>query len=337
MRKLYLKPGKKIGVCAPSDGNYEETDLRRLDNAKANLSKLGFDVKETGHVRVSELGRSADARTRANEVMNLFENHDVGVIFATKGGDFECEILPYIDFGKIAVHQKHFCGYSDNTCLTYSLATLLDMETVYTNNFNEFGMEHLHESLQTCLDLLQGKANEQHSYDAYESSYNDRVTGIEDYVLDGKTELKSMNGEEEFEVSGTLLGGCLEVVLQLMGTRFEDTKGFIKRHADSGILWYLESYALSGNAMSNAIWQLKEAGCFENARGIIFGRPCFYTADYGITYEDAVRGALSRAGLGNLPVVFGADVGHRAPSWTMINGRVATFSYKSGKGTLIYE
>ena len=227
MRKLYLKPGKKIGVCAPSDGNYEETDLRRLDNAKANLSKLGFDVKETGHVRVSELGRSADARTRANEVMNLFENHDVGAIFATKGGDFECEILPYIDFGKIAVHQKHFCGYSDNTCLTYSLATLLDMETVYTNNFNEFGMEHLHESLQICLDLLQGKANEQHSYDAYESSYNDRVTGIEDYVLDGKTELKSMNGEEEFEVSGTLLGGCLEVVLQLMGTRFEDTKGFM--------------------------------------------------------------------------------------------------------------
>ena len=337
MRKLYLKPGKKIGVCAPSDGNSDETDLKRLDNAKKNLAGLGIDVIETGHVRGSELGRSADARTRANEFMNLILNDDVSVIWATKGGDFECEILPYLDYGRIAMHQKLFCGYSDNTCLTYSLTTLLDMETVYTNNFNEFGMEHLHESLSLCLDILLGKADYQESYDAHESAYYDRVTGIEDYKLDAKTELTGINGEDEASFSGVLLGGCMEVLLQLMGTRFEDTAGFIKKHAEDGIIWYFESYALSGSAISNAIWQMKEAGWFDKTNGIIFGRPCFYTADYGITYEDAARGALSRAGLSHLPVVFGADIGHRAPAWTVVNGRKAAFTYNRCKGSLKYE
>ena len=38
----------------------------------------------------------------------------------------------------------------------------------------------------------------------------------------------------------------------------------------------------------------------------------------------------------NVPVIFDADVGHKEPQWTMINGAKARVEYVDGKAKLIY-
>ena len=37
------------------------------------------------------------------------------------------------------------------------------------------------------------------------------------------------------------------------------------------------------------------------------------------------------------PIIFDADLSHKAPSLNIINGAVATVNYKSGKGEISFE
>ena len=51
---------------------------------------------------------------------------------------------------------------------------------------------------------------------------------------------------------------------------------YVKK-CDEGILWVIENCELSPMSYRRAIWNMKEAGWFENAKGFIMGRAtgCF--------------------------------------------------------------
>ena len=63
----------------------------------------------------------------------------------------------------------------------------------------------------------------------------------------------------------------------------------------------------------------KEAGWFRNAVGFIFGRPAMYEMIYDISYEEAVYSVLGDL---SLPIL-NADIGHKPPQFTIINGAMA--------------
>lgn len=330
----FLVKGDGIGVTAPSDGNSKPTDFVRLENGKMNLEERDFHVTETASVRSSVRGRSADAKTRAEEFMSLVEDKDVKWIISAKGGDFLVELLPYLDFEKIRKNPKWIQGYSDNTGILYPVTTLCDIPTVYGCNFNDFGMAEWHPAITDNLEILMGMRTEQKSFDFYEAEFTDRVTGLEGYAATEPVCLKSLGGEERVTMQGRLLGGCMDVLLNLLGTPYDGTKEFNRRYGKEGVLWYLETFALSAERLTTGLWQMRQAGWFERAKGFIFGRPCFFSSEYGISFEEAVESALGDM---ELPIVTGADVGHRAPQMTMINGMPAAFSYEEGKGRLHYE
>jgi muramoyltetrapeptide carboxypeptidase LdcA involved in peptidoglycan recycling len=48
---------------------------------------------------------------------------------------------------------------------------------------------------------------------------------------------------------------------------------------------------------------------------------------------DAAMTVLSQF---NVPVIFDADIGHKEPQWTIINGAKARFEYNDGKASLTY-
>ncbi|MCR5627760.1 MAG: hypothetical protein K6F99_10605 [Lachnospiraceae bacterium] len=50
-----------------------------------------------------------------------------------------------------------------------------------------------------------------------------------------------------------------------------------------------------------------------------------------MTYEEAVRNALGDM---NVPIITGADVGHKKPSITIINGAVGEITLKDGKARI---
>lgn len=332
-----LEKGYKIGVTATSSGLDSETDHRRLESAIEYFNELAYPVVETNNVRQEEKGRSSDGQTRANELMELYKNPDVAAIISASGGNYLFEMLEYLDVDLIKNNPKWFQGYSDNTGLTFTITTNLDIATIYSNNFGSFGMKDKHRSLIDNIRILQGQDFTQYSFDKYEANYHERVTGLESYVLDEDVSWKNIYMEDPdngISMEGRAIGGCLDVLLNLVGTRYDKTKEFISRYKEDGILWYLESYDLSSEKLSVGLWQLKEAGWFENANGFIFGRPAMYSSFYDIDYDEAL---LSVLGDLNLPIIMDADIGHRSPQFTMINGALAKVESKDGKGNIIFE
>lgn len=332
----FLNQGNTIGIAAPSDGNKKETDFLRLDNGKKNLEDKGYQVMETPLVRGSNKGRSGDKKIRAKEFMELIHNLEVKWVVSAKGGDFLVEILPFVDFSQIKVNPKWIQGYSDNTGITYTITTICDMATIYGCNFNDFGMKPWHTALENNLAILEGKELVQSSFDLYEDGFYDRVTGIEGYVLEKPVSWRNLSGginktTDKIELTGRLLGGCLDSLLNLAGTRFDKTVSFTKKYEEDGILWYLESFSLTSEALTRGLWQLKEAGWFATAKGFIFGRPAFFEDFSGITYEEAVLSVLGEL---NVPIILEADIGHKAPQMTMVNGALADIYSENGKGTL---
>lgn len=330
----YLRTGSKIGVTAPSGGAYKPLDKVRFENAARKLKEKSYDVVFTEDVFMDDgLGRSADKQVRATEFNYLINDKSIDYIVSAKGGDFLAEMLPYVDFEAIKFNPKWIQGYSDNTSLLLAVTTLCDIETVYGYNFGNYGMDEWHESVLNNLSLIEGKDVVQNSFDMFEDGFFDKVTGLEGFNFTTNVELKAARDESEITIEGRLLGGCLDVLVDMAGTRFEDVAGFASKYGSDGILWFIESFDAVGERIIINLWKLKELGWFENVKGFVFGRPCFYKSYSDISYEEAVMTALEEF---NVPIIFDADIGHKEPQWTMINGAKARIDYNDGKAQLRY-
>ena len=327
----FLKKGDIIGVTAPSGGVTKECDIFCFKAAKRKLEARGYRVIFTDNVFMSDdLGRSTDSLTRAKEFMELIENKEVKYICSAKGGDFLMEILPYLDFDVIKKNPKWIQGYSDNTILTYNIATKCDIATVYGNNFGCYGMEEYHPSILRNLEIIEGKRSEQTSFDYYENEFYDKITGTESFRQDLPVNIfaKGVSGESTVEFSGRLIGGCLDVVMDNLGNGFDDTKTFLDKYKKDGIIWFLESFAATSDTVIRNMWKLKQIGFFENTTGIIFGREMFFTKTYERDFAESIFEVLKEL---EIPLIFGADIGHKAPQMTMITGALANVKYESGK------
>jgi len=333
-----LEKGYKIGVTATSGGFVKEADIRRLENGIRHFSEIGYPVIETKNVRTEHKGRSSDGPTRAKELMQLFDDDKIRVIMAASGGDYLVEMLPFIDFGKIKNNPKWVQGYSDTTGLTFTITTNLDIATIYASNFGSFGMDEWHSSLKDNIKILEGEDFKQESFEKFQGGFQDRITGLEGYALEKDVDWKNLHpaGQpaKEIVIKGRALGGCLDVLLNLIGTRYDRTKEFVEEYKQDGIVWFLESFDLSSEALTIGLWQLKEAGWFEHASGFIFGRPAMIRTYTDTTYEEAVRSVLGEL---NLPIILDADIGHKPPQIAMINGAIVTIVSKGGKGNISFE
>jgi len=334
-----LEKGYKVGVTATSAGFESEVDLVRLDSGIKHFEDLGYPVIETSNVRKCVKGRSSDGRTRAKELLQLWKDPSVRVIFAASGGDYLVEMLPYVDFKAMQANPKWIQGFSDTTGITFIITTNLDIATIYANNFSSFGMRNWHSSLVDSIKILEGQDIKQNSFPEFQDGYKERITGLEEYVLEKKVEWNNIypskwDNKEEIIMSGRAIGGCLDVLLNLVGTRFDKTKEFIQNYRSDGILWFLESFDLDSEALVLGLWQLKEAGWFEHAAGFLFGRPAMFGSSTDTTYEEAVLSVLQEL---NVPIILDADIGHKPPQISMINGAITNIFSRDNKGSISYE
>lgn len=328
-----LKIGDYIGVTAPSAGINEEIKIKRLENAEKNLRKKGFKYIETSNVRKEEKGRSSSSKERAKQFMDLWNNEKVGAIISATGGDFMSEILDELDFEEIKkLEPKWFQGYSDNTVLTFELPLLADTACIYGPTIKDFGMRNLHRSLEDSLRIMEGNEITQESFEKCESrEWTERTDPYEGYDLAEKVEWKNLNGEKEIAFKGRAIGGCFDVIANLIGTKYDKVKEFIEKYKKDGIVWFLEVFEMSTPQIYLHLWQMKNAGYFEHCNGIIFGRPLMTREDYGISYEETLKDALGDL---NIPVIFDSDIGHVSPQMSIVSGGILEITSKNGKGTI---
>lgn len=331
----FIVKNDTIGVTAPSAGSENELDIKRLDKAKIKLEKLGYNIKETENCRGDAgEGRSADKIKRADQLNELCEDKNVKAIIGLSGGDFILEILPYVNFKNILKNPKWLQGYSDITGLLYPITVNLDIATIYSNIFKSFAMKKWHRSIKENLEILQGNIIKQYSYDLYEDERAEKIEGDEPYNLTKKVFWQNLRNEEKIKIEGRIIGGCLDVIMCLVGTKYDNTKNFIEKYKEDGIIWFFDNYELSSEALIRAMFQLKEAGYFNYAKGIIFGRTCINKSYYNISFKQAVHESLAEL---KIPIIIDADIGHKSPQFTIINGAIAKIESQNGKGSIEFE
>ncbi len=325
-----LNEKSRIGVTAPSSGLRNSIDVCRFQNAKMELEKRGYRVIETKNVWTEEKGVSSRKEERAHQVEELLKNPEVSLILTLRGGDFLVEMLSCLDFEILRQNPKWIQGYSDSTGLLFIATTMLDIATIYGPNFLGFGMHPWYQDLENNVEIWKGNLLPQHSYKMYEKESLERVTGLEGYHLDTKVEWKSLF-QNSCEIEGRLIGGCFDILVELVGTRFDSVKEFIERYKEDGIIWYLDNCDLTSEGVIRGLWHLKEAGWFQHTKGILFGRSKTNDSVYEISFEEALRRSLEEL---EVPVLWDLDFGHLPPSMTLINGAMAKVTYQNKKGTI---
>lgn len=331
----YIQTGDTIGVTAPSSGVVDPLKIKRFKNGKLNLEQRGYQVLFTDNVFTADhRGCSSDGVTRARQLNELILNQDVSAVFSAAGGDYLMEMLEYIDYDAIRANPKWIQGYSDNTGLLYPITTNCDIATVYGFNFSDFGMKEWQTSVTRGIEILEGKTTKQYSFEYFERERHESVTGLEGYYADEAVNWVNGRGEEKIEMQGRLLGGCLDVINFITGTKFDGTEQYIETYKEDGILWFLESFDLDDVVLITNLWRLKQIGYFKYASGFVFGRPLMYNTWIEQSYEDAV---LSILGDLDVPIIFNADIGHKGPQFSMINGAKACVISEGGKGVVKYN
>ncbi len=363
----FLHKGGTIGFMAPSFG-FAEGDYRTVafENALRKWREMGYFLVLGPNCHASEgVGISNTPEKCGREVMDSFLSKESDCLISCGGGELMCEILPYVDFEKLAeAEPKWFMGYSDNTNLTYLLATLADTASVYGPCAGTFGMEPWHESLYDAFGILTGEKAEVEASEsqngsgaeisirqsgnaeASEEARGFRVraggySGWEKESLKGPenplapyhlTEARTLCtyvGRErtsaEIAFSGRLLGGCLDCLVNLLGTRFDRTREFVERYKEDGIIWFLEACDLNVFSIRRAMWQMEEAGWLTAVKGFLIGRPLNGATMMNL---DAYSAVLEVAGRKNVPVVMDVDLGHLPPMMPLVVGSLADVAVK---------
>ena len=324
-----------IGVTATSAGLEDERDLHKLEKAILNFSEIGLKVIETPNVRTCQGLVSSSAQTRAEEFMNLWENENVKYIILARGGEFLMEMLPYLNLERLRkVTPKWVQGFSDSSRLLLYLTTTLNIATIHAANFSTYGMHTWHPSLLSSVQVVETLPKEfvQDSFELYEIDKISREEGkeLEPYNLTEKVIYQNLYANSKEHMEGRLIGGCADVLGNLVGTLFDHVKSFCHQFPE-GMIWYLENCEMSILDFYRSLWQMKMAGWFENAKGFLIGRTASKQSVGELSYEEILHKVFDDM---NTCVVYDVDFGHLAPQWTMVNGASVKFDYEEGKGRL---
>ena len=327
----FIKNGDYIGVTAPSSGIVGEGKLKRLDNAINNIKKIGFSYLETPNVRTDEAERSSDAKQRADEFMSLWNNEEVKSIILAAGGYYEAEILEHLDFEKMKrTNPKWVQGFSDSTVLTFLTTTILDTASIYCDNFGSYGMHKLARNLTDSIELMKGNEVIQKSFEKYQVSWNDyEENPYCEYREENEVNWRNLRNENKLQFKGRAIGGCLDVLVNLIGTKYDKVKEFIEKYKDDGIVWYFDIFDMMDSTLFLHLLQFKYAGYFEHCKGIIFGRALNIREDLKICLEEIIEKSIGNL---NIPIILDADIGHVMPQLAIVNGAIINVISENGKG-----
>lgn len=280
-----LPDGGTIGVVAaasPYDSRSEV--LRGVEwwEAKGYRVKLGEGVWDRDDYV------AGDPRRRAADLNALFADPEVDVVQALQGGFGSAQMIPHIDFDAVAESPKPLVGFSDITALHVALRQRAGLGTIYGNGFIGVGSPEVTAfSKDRLLEVLR--------------------TGGAGPVPASPDDpwVRSIRGGR---VTAPLVGGCLWLLMQTMGTPWEvELEGSILFFEDT----HSPPYYVDGELL-----QLTHAGKLDGVVGVVVGE--FEKSDWGDlrqasdwarsrSLEDVLEERLGSLGV---PVLYGLPLGH---------------------------
>lgn len=311
-----LAPGDKVAIISLSSGMLGEKNfIHKYTLAKERLAAYGFEVVTTTNALKGIDYLYAHPEARANDLMEAFKNPEIKAIFNAIGGDDTIRLLPYIDFDIIKNNPKIFTGFSDTTTnhfmmykagivSYYGLSVMNNLaEYVAMNEYTKHMFENTLLHPQTTLNI---PCSDFCSYDKDKIWWNE-ANKNKPTPRFANTGYEIIQGTGK--VTGELLGGCIDVFIELMGTSL-----WPKRESWQGKLLLIETSEVDMPEMLllQILRNLAAQGIFNVIRGIVVGKPAFEDKieKYKAIYKQAVG---FEAKCPDLPILFNVNVGHAYP------------------------
>lgn len=347
----FLKENDTIGITAPSFGCTIEPYISKFNAAKEILEEKKYQLKIGSTVTKSDgLGISTNPETCAKELEDFYVDPSVDAIISAGGGEMMCETAGFLDFEKLKkAEPKWFMGYSDNTNFIFPLVTICHTAAIYGPCISGFGKKW-EQSETDAFELLEGKIKSVSGYEKFQRPEDDisPEKNFRDYTYSLKAEkilstftfsqgkLTKATPDDIIEMKGVLLGGCLDVLANLCGTKLDSVKEFKSYLEGEKIIWVLESCDANPMELRRQVWHLKNAGWFDDAAGFLIGRPlsAFEQEMMGVNQYNAVTDILSDL---RVPVIMDCDIGHIDPAMPLVMGSKAKIEAKGNKIDINFE
>ena len=174
-------------------------------------------------------------------------------------------------------------------------------------------MEPWHESLGDAYGILTGQVTGVTGYELWEKeSQKSEDNPLAPYNVTEPRKIRCFLGgkeiskaEADIRISGRLIGGCVDCLVNLMGTCYDRGAEFAEKYREDGLIWFLESCDLNVMAIRRAVWEMKHGGWFQNVKGFLIGRPyCHGQEMMGLDQYQAVLAQLEEYGV---PVIMDLD------------------------------
>lgn len=272
-----LKKGDKIGIVAPS-GVFGRGLFEKGVEA---IQSMGFLPVWSEEIFSKTRYMAGSDERRKTELIDMFKNRDIKAIFCARGGYGAGRLPPLLDKETIISNPKIFVGYSDICFLLHYLEQRCSLVAFH--------------GPMVAGDLARGLS-------PYEAELFVKLLTTTKPLgrlkIDNTGVIQGGNGE------GTLTGGCLSIIINSMGTPFElDTKGKII---------FLEDTNEEIYRLDRMLTQLKIAGKFDRAKGVIFGN--IYKSGEEEQFIEMVSEIFSDL---KIPVLYRIPAGHGGGAMTL--------------------
>jgi muramoyltetrapeptide carboxypeptidase LdcA involved in peptidoglycan recycling len=278
---------------------------------------------------------SAPVRARAEELDALMRDPQVRAVVPPWGGALAIDLLPHIDWDAWAQDPTWLVGFSDISTLLLPLTLRTGVATLHGQDLMDTPYA-VPRPLASWMDvvtaptgatLVQGAAlaYRAQGFDDWEAD-----PSITQYSLDTPGGWTRVDRDEDVDVSGRLIGGCLETVAHLAGTPYGDVPAFARSHSPEGLIVYLESAGSDAYDVTRRLFGLRYAGWFDHATAVLLARTRGKELpEY--THRDAARIALGDLGI---PILTDVDCGHVPPHLALTNGALAHLEHSAAGSRL---
>ncbi len=119
----------KAGLVCCSNGQ-DLSGKEAVDNLVNIFNNQGIKIALSDYIYSKDSVSSGTPLERAKALMKFYEDEDISDIFDISGGDIANEVLPYLDYKKIADGNKCFWGYSDLTTVINAIYAMTGNKSV---------------------------------------------------------------------------------------------------------------------------------------------------------------------------------------------------------------
>lgn len=309
-----LKSGDVIGIFTPSwPAHCIFRD--KFEFGLSQIEKLGFKVKLGSLTKLysHEGYRTANAKLRAREFMELIEDESVNALMSTIGGSVTNGMLPYLDYQKIRQSRKPVIGYSDVTSLLLAINAKSNLVVFYgpavVPSFGEYPVpldltiSSFIEATGNCnLIAKELKAPDRWSNQLRSAFTEEWKTGERQFQKNSGWEIIN-KGEAE----GESLVANLNTLSACLGTPYVPSF--------KGKILFLEQMLMDMEREERQLTQLLSANVFDEISGLVVSKP----ENYDQSNSQFDGKALYKEILADkkYPIIWNFDCGHTHPSITL--------------------